>query len=59
MMVRDRAAHVALAIGNLVDTVRHDVLRGDELRRRIEDLLREEFADERRQGVADRGDANL
>jgi hypothetical protein len=28
-------------------------------RRRIEDLLREEFADERRQGVADRGDANL
>jgi hypothetical protein len=51
MMAHDRAAHVAAAIMGLIATV-----RGDVLRQRIEDLLREEFYDERRQGVADRGD---
>jgi hypothetical protein len=50
MMVRDRAAVVAQQIVDLVST-----LRGDVLRWRIEDLLRGEFWDERRQGVADRG----
>jgi hypothetical protein len=50
----DRAARVTTAIMMLIETV-----RGDELRRRIENLLREEIADERRQGVADRGDDTL
>jgi hypothetical protein len=54
MMMHDRAAWVAVAIIDLIDTA-----RGDVLRQRIEDLLREEFHDERRQGVADRGDDNL
>jgi hypothetical protein len=53
-MVHDRAHVVSLAIMELIDTV-----RGDELRRRIESLLREQFHDERQQGVADRGDDNL
>ena len=50
MMVRDRAARVAVAIMELIV-----VAPGDVLRQRIEDLLREEFSDERRQGVVDRG----
>jgi hypothetical protein len=54
MMMHDRAARVTVAIMDLIVTT-----RGHELRQRIEDLLREEFWDERREGVAARGDANL
>jgi hypothetical protein len=43
MMVRDPAARVAAAIMELIV-----MARGDVLRQRIEDLLREEFSDERR-----------
>jgi hypothetical protein len=50
----DRATYVASVIMNMVTTA-----RGNVLRRRIEELLREEFWDERREGVADRGDASL
>jgi hypothetical protein len=53
-MALDRAARVASAILDLIVTT-----RGHELRQRIEDLLREELWDERREGVADRGDADL
>jgi hypothetical protein len=53
-MMRDRAARVATAIEMLIATV-----RGHERRQRIENLLRDEFADERHQGVADRGGENL
>jgi hypothetical protein len=53
-MTVDRAARVAETIINLIFAT-----AGREeasLRRRIEELLRDEFSDERRQGVADRGD---
>jgi hypothetical protein len=53
-VVYDRATRVTVAIRELVNTA-----HGDEPWRRIEDLLREEFADERRDGIADRGDDNL
>jgi hypothetical protein len=53
-MTHDRAARVAVTIIDLIFAV-----RGDEFRRRVEDLLRQEFADERQQGVADRGDDDL
>jgi hypothetical protein len=45
-MVDDRAIVVARAI--------LAILTAPELRQRIEDMLREEFDDERRQAVADR-----
>jgi adenosylmethionine-8-amino-7-oxononanoate aminotransferase len=48
-VTNDRAAAVALAILEIIKQV-----RGAELRRQIETLLREELADERRQAVADR-----
>jgi hypothetical protein len=54
MMMHDRAAYVTAVIEDIIATA-----RGDVLRQRIEDLLREEFLDERRQGVASRGDDNL
>jgi hypothetical protein len=53
-MIRDRAHAVTGVIVELINTA-----RGDEPWQRIEDLLREEFHDERRQGVADRGDDDL
>jgi hypothetical protein len=53
MMVRDRTACVTVAILDLIVET-----RGHELRQCIEGLLREEFWDERRKGVADRGDDN-
>jgi hypothetical protein len=54
MMAHDRAARVTVAIRELIV-----MARGGEPWQRIEELLREKFADERRQGVADRGDDNL
>lgn len=44
--MNDRAAIVARAIKTLLNT--------EEFLQRVEDLLREEFADERKQAVADR-----
>jgi hypothetical protein len=59
MMVRDRAHAVSLAIMDIVTAARGDAIRQrDVLQQRIKTLLREEFWDERREGVADRGDAN-
>ena len=52
-MNRGRAARVAVAVATMAGT-----LRGDALRHRVEGLLRDEFADERRQAGADRGDAS-
>jgi hypothetical protein len=49
-MMRDRAAAVCTAILQIIKRA-----RGAELRQRIEAILRDEFHDERRQGVADRG----
>jgi hypothetical protein len=48
-MTNDRAAAVTRVILEIVKQT-----RGAELRRHLEELLREEFADERRQAVADR-----
>jgi hypothetical protein len=53
-MAYDRAACVAVAIEDLIA-----MARDEEFHQHLEDLLREEFHDERRQGVADRGDDNL
>jgi hypothetical protein len=53
MPVRDRAAVVAEALARDIADVLSTVAR-TELKRRIEEILRDEFADERAQGVADR-----
>ena len=55
MSVRDRAAVVADALVNeLVDVLTTTTVARTELRRRITEILRGEFAEERWQGVVDR-----
>jgi hypothetical protein len=52
-MTHDRAARVAeTLVAELVDVM---VIARTEFRRRITEILRDEFSAERQQGVADRG----
>jgi hypothetical protein len=55
MMAYDRAARVALAIMDLIGRI----APADALQQHIETVLRDEFWDDRREGVADRGDVTL
>jgi hypothetical protein len=53
MSVRDRAALVAEALArDIADTL--STVARNQLKQRIEEILRDEFADQRAQGVADR-----
>jgi len=52
--MRDRAAVVARAAMELLIDTMHEEFSPMEFYRRLETLLRDEFADERRQAVADR-----
>jgi hypothetical protein len=59
MMVRDRAHTVTVAIVELITAARSKKLHDVAWMADVENLLRDEFAAERHQGVADRGDDNL
>jgi hypothetical protein len=54
MPVTDRAAVVAEALAQIVDVLTTTTVARTELRRRITEILRDEFAEERWQGVVDR-----
>ena len=53
MPVTDRAAVVAEALAQIVDVLTTTTVARTELRRRITEILRDEFREERQQAAAD------